>query len=314
MKFLHLVRLCLVALPVLASGIAQAKDCKLEQVADLPVSWIDGNPIISISIAGAPARMLLDTGSQVSLLTDRAFEQMDLTGSVNAGGSQILTGSYRNFLGSTEQVDDATMQAVKIGHATVRDQVLILLRKIGGGSGPQQVDGVLGFDALENFDIALDLGHGRIQLYALERCDTPQYPWKGLYAPVPLSHYDGVMPKLQVGVDGQALNMILDTGAARGELPARELAQAGIKAEAVAASSSVFTDAVGHELRIQHEQFATFDVGGEEFQNAWIDVNQTVQTATDTPFIGTLGEDYLTTHKVFISNSTEQVLLGVSNQ
>lgn len=314
MKFLHLVRLGLIVLPVLASSVAQAKDCKLEQVADLPVSWVDDNPIISISIAGAPARILLDTGSQVTLLTDRAFDQMELSGSVNEGGSQMLTGSYMNFLGSTEQVDDATMQDVKVGHATLRDQVLLLLRKVQGGSAPQHVDGVLGFDALENFDIALDLGHGRIQLYVLERCDNPQYPWKGLYASVPLSHYVGVMPKLQVGVDGQTLNVILDTGAARGELPAGELAQAGIKALAVAANSSVFTDTVGHKLRIQREQFATFDVGGEEFQDAWINVDQTVQAATDTPFIGLLGEDYLTTHKVFISNSTEQILLGVSNQ
>jgi hypothetical protein len=283
-------------------------NCKLELAADLPVSWVAGDPVVTVKIVGQPVRMVLDTGSDSSYLSEDIYNRLNLHNLVTT------TGMYVDILGGTEQISAATMQDITFGAVTMHGQVLALLSRLAPGpNGKPLVDGIMGYDMLSSFDIAFDMGHNNVQLFSLEHCDTAQFPWTGQYAQVTLEHRGGLAPALTVQVDGQPVQIELDSGAGQSLVSGPALIAAGVKPEAVAKASQG-SDMAGHGFNLTNEQFSTYTVGAEEFSDMWLQVDQTPQKNPDVPLTGLLGEDYLTTHKVFVSNSTETLLLGISEQ
>jgi hypothetical protein len=61
-------------------------------------------------------------------------------------------------------------------------------------------------------------------------------------------------------------------------------------------------------------EFADVQIGAEDFSDDWVWVDTTAQADLDEDSDGLLGEDYLSAHKVFISNATATVYLGVPGQ
>jgi hypothetical protein len=300
--------LLLCALALLPAAARAQTPCALQLAADLPVTWVNGMPVVPATIGGNTVQMLLDTGSDASLLAAATVSRLNL------GNTGSITGGTVSVMGGSETVTTATQQDLTLGSTTLKGQLLALLASfLPGPNGQPAADGVIGNDILNQFDVALDLGHNDIRLYTRQSCDTATFPWAGTAQTVPLEHRRSVSPALTVLVDGQPLIVELDTGAAATLLSGPALAWAGAPPESEVGAQAG-NDMAGQSFVIHSEEFASFTVGAETFAHVWLEVDEAPKPEGNLKFTGLLGEDYLRNHKLLISTSTQTLLLGLGGQ
>jgi hypothetical protein len=103
-RFVRAVMLLLAAMsPLLAGAAPPASKCKLAAVAQIPVDLRHLRPVISAAIDGHPADMVVDTGSDISLIYRSPAETF---------GLKIVEGSRQGY---------AAGGVERMGQVTVRD-------------------------------------------------------------------------------------------------------------------------------------------------------------------------------------------------
>jgi hypothetical protein len=290
-------------------GFAQAGvTCPLVLAGDFPVTFIGGRmPVITVKVGGVSLDMMVDSGAGISSISNAAWEKLGGPPFRNIGGS------YATGAGGTVQLNTGLLEDVDTGHAIAKDQAFI----VTDSSVPELrhkplADGVLGYDFLDTFDVGFDFPDKRLSLYFFEpHCDSPEAPWPGDYDQEPLTlHREGLDATIPYGIDNQTLQGIIDTGAAFTLVFQSALDRAGIQPSvAPARFTALGVGMGGRKFTYRFEKFDSITVGAEQFGNAWLRVaNVPVDAFADL----SLGEDYLLTHQVFISNSTQSVLLGLT--
>jgi predicted aspartyl protease len=290
------------------AGLAQASvTCPLVLAGEFPVTtthW--GLPVIDIKIGGKNFRMMVDTGAAVSTLTTSSWEAL------GDPPYQRINGDYATGIGGYAQLNTAILEDVENAHFKSRDQVFIVADDdVPQAKGKPLVDGSLGYDFLDNFDIGFDLPDHRISLYFLSTCDTAQAPWPGNYDVEALSLNSQTRESwLPFGIGNRTFSAIIDSGSSFTTVALSSLHHAGVTPDAAPAKlTDEVTGAGLHEAIAHREMFGNVTIGAESFSNAWLNV---INMPKDRSFDVLLGEDYLATHRVFISNSSASVLLGLS--
>jgi hypothetical protein len=112
------------------------------------------------------------------------------------------------------------------------------------------------------------------------------------------------------GIENQTFRGIIDTGAYFTLVFQSALDRAGIQPSPPPANLTAWGFGVGgRKFSYRIEKFDNITVGAEQFSDAWLRVaNVPVDEFADL----SLGEDYLLTHQVFISNSTQSVPPGLT--
>ena len=204
-----LLAVCLVALAGCAGpagpGILGGGTCSLEQVARVPVRFYSGLPLVDATIAGAPVRLVLDTGADRTLLSEAAVRRLGLPRDPHrTSRSAGVGGVFGGF--------DAIVNTITLGGTT-----LPLPRVVVGdfnlGFSDTQVDGLLGADLWRHFDVDLDLPARTATLYRAQFCHRTAPPWPG-----PAIAIEGLAGPptrllLPVALDGKGAAAIFDTGA-----------------------------------------------------------------------------------------------------
>jgi hypothetical protein len=289
-------------------GLAQAAvTCPLVLAGDFPLLPKFGRqPVIAIKIGGQTLHMMIDTGAAISTVTTSAWKAL------GAPPYQGIEGFYVTGVAGYAQLNEAILEDVETPQAKSRDQVFIIADdEVLEHKGKPLVDGSLGYDFLNNFDIGFDLPDHRLSLYFLSRCDTARAPWPGDYDVEPLNLNPRTRESsLPYAIDNQALNAVIDSGSFMTMVAQSSLNRAGVTPNAAAAKFATEVVGVGLHVGQAHlEMFDSVTVGAEIFNNAWLAVTN---LPPETPFDILLGDDYLATHRVFISNSTGSVLLGLT--
>jgi len=253
--------------------------------------------------------MLVDSGSDISYLSADAYDAMDLPDTAQ------LTGMYVTGLGGTAQINTAAEVDMVFGEVKLHDEVLPVSNQLVPElHGKPLVDGVIGYDILQFFDIGLDLANKRITFYTLKNCPAATTPWAGDFAPEPFTRPRNWSPVFPVTVDNQTFQLTLDTGAYTTDIRQVALTRLGVKPEAMAPDPKTATGIAGEAFHERDMQFVDVQIGAEDFSDDWVLVDTTQEADMDAVSDGFLGEDYLSTHKVFISNSTGTIYLGVTGQ
>jgi predicted aspartyl protease len=308
---MRLTRLALLAVCfVFPAGAALAANaCQLDIDADLPVTYVAGHiPVITVEIRGQPIRLMVDTGASISFITPGAYNRLQLDQTFHPHG-YIVTG-----LGGSRPISAFALVDMNFGEVRLSDEVVAIFAKSQPDElGPNAIDGIMGYDVLQYFDIGLDLPHNRITLYTPHHCTVSETPWPGDYAPTPFTRPRAASPVIQEAIDGQNFNATIDTGAARSLIMQASLARSGVTAEAEPATAiGSGTAMAGLKVQVRRVQFSTLDIGAEEFDNAWLSLDTTKETDLNQLSDGLLGEDYLSSHRVFIENWTDTAYLGLS--
>jgi predicted aspartyl protease len=294
--------LALFAAFILSPRPSVAGTCPFRVAADLPVSYVGHHSlVVTVAINGIPLRMQVDTGSYSSYLSTEAYDKM---GSGDAYDN--LRGYYAQGVAGTMQMNSLVMRDLAFGSVTVRDKILFISDSaMISRDGKPLVDGLLGEDILQQFDIGLDLPNNHIILYDPPDCAATEPPWAGSYAAVPITrHPETLANTVDYGVGNATLAATIDTGSETSVIFQSALARAGVTPEAVS-TQKIGMEGVGNNVEATTpEKFSSITIGGESFGDMWVVVAPS-QTSLYTDAL--IGEDYLGTHRVFIANSSNTV-------
>jgi predicted aspartyl protease len=211
----------------LAGSHAYASPCRLALNSRVPIRQ-DGT--IEVTIAGAPARLLLDTGSFTTMVTTQAAGRLRLRPDPDTS---------MTFRGVTQ--DPWSM--VGIGGSRLGSEVMASTFEVGALVGRKfhlltadlplgHADGLLSTDFLTEYDIDLDFPAQEIRLFkAYGSCDRPKvFLQAPLYATPLLQDADDRRPRVAALIDGHRLVALIDTGAQHSAIFARAAEILGIGA------------------------------------------------------------------------------------
>lgn len=300
-----------IAFTLASTPAAAATSCQLAVDADFPVTYVAGHmPVIVVQIQGQPIRMIVDTGSDGSFLSERAYNALNLHRTYDGTGWRSVG------LGGIMQISAMVLVDLHFGNVRLHDEVMPVTDKaMPDEKGQPVADGILGYDVLENFDIGLDLPNNRITFYTPQHCTTPQTPWPGDYAPALFTRPNGGGPLISEAIDNHNFTVVIDTGADTSLIMQASLTRAGITPEATPAGRNISATALGNlEIGLHNEKFSDLTIGAEDFPDDWLLVDVTRESDINATTDGLLGEDYFATHRVFIANSTNVAYLGLTAQ
>lgn len=197
------------AAALFASGAAQAdgEKCSLGRYATLPITIDDaGGVTVPMKVEDQEQNMLIDTGGVSSMLSDAAAARLNLE-------PQMIWGVSFTMLGGRKLDHYVVARSMEIAGARVRDRRFVLLPN---DLLPPGVDGILGPDILQVFDVDFDFAAGKVGLFSRDHCEGKVVYWThDPHAQIPFKLDDDRHIKINVQLDGKEVPAILDTGAYR---------------------------------------------------------------------------------------------------
>jgi len=253
--------IALLALAVSASHEeAHAQGCKLTQVASLPMT-VDAEQRLVV-----PGRLndrlsttfAVDTGAFVSLLRRSVADRLGLAFKeiperVFGVGGRPLTSRVL-----------VTLQLDKL--VSPNAPLLLMPDTLLEGS---KIAGLVGADYLSNYDLDLDFGGGKLNLFSQGHCQGQVVYWSSDYLqqPIELDHNHHVF--LPITLDGRQLKAVLDTGASDTFLPLPDARwQFGLDPNSPGMEpAGASTTADGSQLPTYRYRFKTMEIAGITFHN-----------------------------------------------
>jgi predicted aspartyl protease len=197
------------AAALLASGVAQAdgEKCSLGRFAALPITIDDAGGIaVPMNIDDQKQNMLIDTGGIYSMLTNAAAARLGLK-------PKMLWGVSFTMWGGRTLDHYVTTHSFEIAGGKGHDRDFVILPD---DLLPPGVDGILGPDIMQVFDIEFDFAAGKVGLFSQKHCEGKVVYWtQDPFAVVPFKMDESWHIKIAVQLDGQEVLAILDTGAYR---------------------------------------------------------------------------------------------------
>lgn len=288
------------------AGIARPADAayRIVRLAEVPVTLQGRAPLLEVMLDGRPARFVLDTGSERSVIAEAAATRLGLA-------RDPWVGTTMSGIGGIVRRPNARPRTMTLGGVPLVRRTLS--RDTSLAVAPLRpdarfADGLLGRDYLSAFDLDLDLAGGRLGLMAVRGCAGRFPPWPGGYQSVPVTPLVGDAVVLPVTLDGATLRAMLDTGSAASLLTAPGMYRMKLDAAALAADPAVTIAGLGPRAVIAHRHvFRALGVGGivQDAPALW------VAPVHPTPIVDMLlGMDWLAGRHIWISFATHQVFVA----
>jgi len=241
-------------------GAAGAEPCNLSLVTELPLEGSDiGSPIVKILVDNQPRRMLLDTGGFWSLLDPG------------------LTAAYKHTkapvsgrLGLKGIVLDTIVRvpSIQIGIVLFKNNEFYVAPSEYGS-----VDGTLGANWLQGFDVEIDPARNMARMFVKNRCEGAVIYWPhDDAAEIPIHIDRDKRITIPVVLNGQEIEALIDTGSSETIL---NLRTAGRLFDLTPESPgmqvlSSRTDHDGATRAAYRYQFKSLMMGDIGFGNPWV--------------------------------------------
>ncbi len=184
------------------AGVAHAEVCELSRLTELPLEGNEiGSPVVKILVDDQPRRMLLDTGGFWSLL-DPAV----------AGAYRAEKAPVTGYLGLKGILLDKIVHvpSLQIGIAKFHSSEFYLAPSEYVG-----VDGTLGANWLQAFDVEIDPVKNTVSMFVRNHCDGSIIYWPHQdSAELPIE-FESRTKRITIPVElnGHELQALIDTGA-----------------------------------------------------------------------------------------------------
>ncbi len=274
--------------------------CEVRQRARVPLRVINGAVLVEVMVNDRPARMILDTGAQRSVVSKDSVRALDLA--LDEWVATTLRG-----VGGLERHRNALPRSLSLGGVALERRTTTRDTSLTVGTLAPGLDGLLGRDFLSLFDLDLDLPGSAVTLYAVTGCTTGFLPWSRPYVALPVTNPAETALVVGVSLDGVKLRALLDTGAGTTVLAAPGMARMGLEPEHLAASPSATAGGLGpRRVTGWHHQFRVLAIGDDvtAAPRLWV---APIRLAPITDML--LGADWLATRRMWISYATRQVFV-----
>jgi clan AA aspartic protease (TIGR02281 family) len=300
-----------VAFPLHAAA-ADTSGCQFARIAEWPIRIERGHLIADGAINGKPVRVLLDTGSTLTLIPRAAAERLELT-------RKGVKGARMYGMGGVTAIDSTLVDEFRVGQFS-RKNVLVTV----AGEHDFGAEVLLGGDFFRQFDVEFDIAVKMVRLYRPENCATSllAYWADANVGQVEFEPVNEVHPQiiLTVEINGRPLKALFDSGAAGSLLDKAEAARVGVTPDTPGVVALGMFAGLGSEMvPAWAGSFASFTVGNETIRDTEIAFADTFKGATTTR-IGShipvkpdglpsmlLGVDFLRSHRVLVAHSQRRI-------
>ena len=274
-----------------------AQNCTLRRRASLPVTMA-GVPLVTAMINGQPARMILDTGAESSILGVAAAKRLGVTNKYDFA---------RSMRGISQEMrtGDARLESMSLGEATL-SYPRVLVGPVALMMGGLEADGLLGASLLADFDLNLDLPNRRLDLYDRTECAGLRPPWGGRATELETTRSLSAHPFFPVVVNGRTLSASLDSGAQRTVIAAAAAQRAGISAATRVPGSEIRArGAAGEILPAELHVLRDMRVGDVAVRTPVLVTALSLPNDID----ALLGADFLQVHQVWLSYGSRRLFI-----
>ena len=262
--------------------------------------------MVTLLVNDQPARFILDTGAERTIVTVAAVRRLGLT-------LDRWVGTTVMGIGGLERHQNAIPQSISLGGLALRQATLLHDSSVAVGVLPLEgfggrIDGLLGRDLLSSFDLLLDIPARTLTLYDVRDCRGSFVPWTTSYTTIPAFPDYGKALVIAASVDGHGMRALLDSGAGTTLVTAPGMARLGLTPEALATDGGGLARGIGRaQVPVRLHRFTTLGVGTEVSRNPIM----MVAPVHVVPIVDlVLGTDWLQSHRVWLSYSTLQVFVG----
>jgi predicted aspartyl protease len=290
----------LVCLPLLAACAGPPLACTVQHVAEIPVTLSGGQLTVPAMIDDKPVTMLLDTAADQTMVTPTAVSAL-----------QLETDPHRHYqssgVGGLSFGPEVRVRSFSSGGQEMWDQHFPVTQLSPGRSE----SGLVGADWLSRFEVEIDVPQHRIALYQEQRCNGRYIPWQEPYsdfqhARLPDSSFFGVPIQIQ----GQPVTLLLDSGGDVAVLSESAAGRLGVDAAALTGALANSGFGINQLSSTGHwHVFSDVVIGPEKFRRMLISVDPIRLSGAD----GLLGNDFLRSHRVWLSYATGQVFIQRSS-
>lgn len=238
--------------------------CQLTSVTTLPIRNTDYTLTLSATINQHPLSLILDTGSEGSLLTSHALKTLSLT-QIKDENTHIIGTNGQKLSVQLANIPTLTLNNLTIETLTIPVSELSAIPII-----KPTILGILGMDILSHYDIELDLPHKILTLWRNNNrsllCTSPPQ-WSGKWEKIPLIALRNrfLIPFQLNGKKGTAL---LDTGARSTILSNKFAYKMGITEDILKTDPTGINSTIGknphHSSYYHWHQFHTLTIGNHQ--------------------------------------------------
>lgn len=295
------MRPILALLGLFAAPAAVLANCSVTKVAELHVTMGGYRPLVSVTINGADALLVVDSGAFYSMLSKATAAQFNL--SLRHAPIDRVIG----LGGDGTSVYVTTIKELGIS-GTIIPNIEFL---VGGSETDSGSVGVLGQNILGFVDTEYDLAHGVIRLIRpssdCRKVATAYWAHERAVGVVDIEsmaearyHTIGTAQ-----VNGVKVRVIFDTGAGVSVLTLRAAKRAGIHIDDPAVQRAGASHGVGTAYYQNWiAPVASFAIGGEEIRNTKLRIAD-VPSIMDADML--LGPDFFLSHRIYVSNQQHKL-------
>jgi predicted aspartyl protease len=285
------------------AGCDQGSGCDPVKVGEVPLEARNRLFAAPVTVSGQRLNLLLDTGSERSLLDQAAVRKLGIP-------QDGRTFSIEVGLGGGSPRADANVEGMRLGDVPLP----VSRMPVSTVAGVPGVEGILGLDLLRDYDLDLDGVHRTLALYRIRRCDYAAPPWSE-----PAVRFDDVATRtgwLQVPfeIDGVAAAAAVDTGASVTSITPRLLRRLGVTEQALATDRPLRLHIVaGEDEQARVHRFTTLRIGPLTLQNVPV-----VVLAKEPPTLSggrrfsdaVIGQDLLSDRRIWFSLATGRLFMS----
>ncbi len=289
----------LVALGSLAVGHAAVAACKIDTLADLPVTVTNWRATIPVKVNGVPARFFADTGAFFGLIWPSSASELGLKLEPIPSG-MIVTGA-----GGSAAMSVATVKAFNLAGLELHNVQFM----VGGSDVGGDHTGAIGENMLGIADAEFDLASGAIRLMRPHDCGGRSLAYwdrSNRYSTLEIDPAQGWDNKITgfVTVNGVRLRAWFDTGAPVSFLSLGAARRAAVDVTAPGVVDGGYDGGIGrHTFRSWIAPVETFKIGDEEVRHTHLRVSSDPNDAVDMM----IGMDFFLSHRIYVANSQHRL-------
>lgn len=289
----------------LAASAAQtgeaADDCRPKRRTELTVFFLRNILLVNVTVNGAPATFLLDTGAERTIVAAAAAQRLGVE-------SHYEYPRRMRSLGSAVASGDGRLRSLGLGSGMALADFRVLVGSLSlPGPAGKPLDGLLGADFFSSFEVDLDLAHNRLTLYERLPCAIAAPLWRQPYTTLPVNRslHDHLF--FPVKLDGHKLAAFIDTGAEVSALDVAAAMTLGVTGATLNHDPVASLRGAGSEVvNSRAHRFAQLEIGGETLRDRVIAVTNLKLQDADL----VLGIDFLRLRRVWFSYGSHQIFLG----
>jgi tetratricopeptide (TPR) repeat protein/predicted aspartyl protease len=294
-----------IALGFAPLAVAQAADCKLQQVVDLPVTMSGTRPMVSAKLNGHDVTFMADSGAFYSTLSPAIATELGLRLGSAPFGLRV------SGVGGEADVHLTTVKTFTFAGVPLPNIEFLVSPGAGGGESA----GLLGQNIWGLWDVEYDLGGGAIRLFKPHDCGGDQnLAYWSKDKPiniVRIGNDEGLSKKTfaDAFVNGKRIRVIFDSGASTSVMTLAAAERVGLRPnDPGVRMAGVSTGLGSRALRNWIGPVDSFKIGDEEVKNTRMRFGEIELSNADM----LLGADFFLSHRIYVANSQRRLFFTYS--